>query len=389
MEPNVRLIYLDNSHLHLLSELRRNNSARFESFLEVWTAQRCALALSQTHLSEINRYDDQVRREARYDLLEALLPIHSDVPLDDAVPEAFLVLTNREIFHALLKKGLVSVEGGSLDRFESAFPLQLTSKDHINLVKALSTVDIYRNVLDAFYEANKVAALANSRPPQTTYEAHRLSEIPNTTIDPSFAVDLMRQLEEDQAGIRNLDVLRDLVTADQMSEVFSGINATIQNFVKRTEEVGSSSALAEFLTADMSQGALRQPIDLLIARHTFDFSVRQLLTQLCGGEDESTLGVVSEKIHLEDCPGTWLKYAVQIQMRKATPIDHPSNYYDLEHLSYLPYVDKLFADKRIVTFANQVLKSGQLPQSLDGTMPPVAVSNSVESIESEISAMAP
>lgn len=389
MELGQRIIYLDNSHLHLLSELKRSDARRFAAFMEVWSGQGCALALSQTHLSEINRYDDQVKREARYDLLEALMPIHSDVPLGDGFPEAFLLLTNREIFHALLRKGLVSVEGDTLTKFENAFPLQLTTKDDINLLKALSTVDIYRNVLDAFYEANKVGALANSRPTQAKYELHRLSEIPDTGIDPNLLGDLLRQLEEDQTSITNLDVLRDLVTPAQMNEVFGGIRNTIQDFVKRTEEVGSSNALAEFLGADSTDRTnLRKPIDLLIAQHTFDFNVRQFLTQLCGDQDQSTLSSVLEKVHLEDCLGTWLKYAVRLQMSKATPTEAPSNSYDLEHVSYLPYVDKLFADKRIVTFVNQVLNSDHLPSSLDGICPPISVPNSIESLELEFLSLA-
>jgi hypothetical protein len=388
MELRERIIYLDNSHLHLLSELRRNDAQRFSAFIQVWNAQRCTLALSQTHLSEINRYDDQVKREARYDLIEALMPVHSDIALGDGVPEAFLLLTNREIFHALIKKGVAFVEGGSLDRFVNAFPTQLTSRDDIKLLKTLPTVDTYRNVLDAFYEANKVGASANSRPTQTKYEAHQLSEIPDAKIDSDLVVDLLRQLEEDQTEIKNLDVLRGLLTTEQINEAFTGVRNTIQEFAKRTEEIGSSKALAEFLGTDPTQKAnLRKPIDLLIARHAFEFTARQFLNQLCGHQDQSILSSILENLKLEDCPGTWLKYVVQIQMRKATPIDHPSNYYDLEHLSYLPYVDKMFADKRIVTFANQVLNSDQLPPSLDGTKPPVSVPNSIESIESEISAL--
>src|SRR5215216_5785252 len=83
MTAQIRTIYLDNSHLHLLSELRRTKPTRFESFLRVWTAHDCVLALSQAHLSEINRYEDQTRREARYEFLATLLPIYSDLPIGD------------------------------------------------------------------------------------------------------------------------------------------------------------------------------------------------------------------------------------------------------------------------------------------------------------------
>src|SRR5258707_9235736 len=184
MERRVLTVYFDNSQLHLLSELRRNDASRFAAFLEVWCAQNCALALSQTHLSEINRYDDQLRRAARYDLLESLLPIHSDIPVGDNVPPFPLLLTNREILSALIKRELVSLQNSPLKNYTEGFPERLTSKDHIQLLKQLPGVDVYRNVLDAFYEANRMGAAANSRPAQTKYEVHRLSEIPATAIKP-------------------------------------------------------------------------------------------------------------------------------------------------------------------------------------------------------------
>src|SRR5260370_21753991 len=119
------------------------------------------------------------------------MPVLYHIALGDGVREAFLLLTTREIFHPLIKKGVAFVEGGSLDRFVNAFPTQLTSRDDIKLLKTLPTVDTYRNVLDAFYEANKVGASANSRPTQTKYEAHQLSEIPDAKIDSDLVVDLL------------------------------------------------------------------------------------------------------------------------------------------------------------------------------------------------------
>jgi hypothetical protein len=389
MERLVRTIYFDNSQLHLLSELRRNDASRFTAFLEVWSRKNCALALSQAHLSEINRYDDQLRRTARYDLLESLLPIHSDIPVGDNVPATFLLLTNREILSALIKLDLVSLQNSALKKCAEGFPERLASQDHINLLKQLPEVDVYRNVLDAFYQANRIGAAANSRPAQTKYEVHRLSEIPPTGIKPDDVADVLSQLEEVRDSIANLDGLRDLITPGQIDGVIGGMRSTIESFVKRTEEVGSSKALAEYLGVDSTNKRnLRKPIDLLIQQHTFEFNVRHFLTDVCGVEDAEKLNQVAAKVRLEDCPGTWLKYAVQLQMRKASPIDDPSNYYDLEHLSYLPYVDVLFADKRMTTFARQVLNSDQLPPSLTGVCPPVSVPNSIEKLELAISSLA-
>jgi hypothetical protein len=389
MERPVRTVYFDNSQLHLLSETRRKDASRFAAFVKVWSAQNCALALSQVHLSEINRYDDQSRRADRYDLLESLLPIHSDIPVGDNVPPFSPLLTNREILSALINRGLVSLQNGALENCTEGFPERLTSKDHMDLLKQLPRVDVYRNVLDAFYEANRMGAVANSRQAQAKYEVHRLSEIPATGIKPDDVADVLSRLEEVRDSIVNLDALRGLITPGQMDDVIGGMRSTIETFMKRTEEVGSSKALAEYLGVDpTNQANLRKPIDLLIQQHTFAFSVRQFLTELWPREDSEKLNRVAAQVRVEDCPGTWLKYAVQLQMRKATPVDDPSNYYDLEHLSYLPYVDVLFADKRIATFARQVVTSDQLPSSLNGVCPPVSIPNTIESIESAISSHA-
>jgi hypothetical protein len=89
-------------------------------------------------------------------------------------------------------------------------------------------------------------------------------------------------------------------------------------------------------------------------------------------------------VKLEDCPGAWLKNAVEIQMRKAVAKDEPSNLFDLNHLSHLPYVDLFFGDKSIATFTSQVLTSPNLPVSLLNVKRPIAVPNSIEALESAI-----
>src|SRR5882724_6621401 len=135
MPAKVRTIYLDNSHLHLLSELKRIHASRFTSFLQTWTKEHCVLALSQTHLMEINRYQDQRKREARYELLETLMPIHSDVPIGESGSSLLRSLTNREILAAFVNRGVVSFEDPTMAPLTTGFPNTLTSRHHIDLLK--------------------------------------------------------------------------------------------------------------------------------------------------------------------------------------------------------------------------------------------------------------
>jgi hypothetical protein len=356
--------------------------------MKVWNSQKCALALSLTHLHEISRYNDDVKKAARYDLLEELLPIHCDISITNEVPSTFRLLTHREIFNALIKLNVVSVQNEALLQYAEGLPEQLTSKDHIALLRQLETVDLYRNMLEAFYEANRVSAAANSRPPRTKYERQKLSQITDTKIKADDVADLLRQLEKDNVDIERLGSLHKLVTPELLDEMFGSMRIMIEQFVERADEVGSSNALAEFLGVDSTDRAsTRMPLDLLIQQHTFEFSVRQFLTDVCHVQDKSLLDNLLKQVKLEDCPGTWLKHTVQIQMRKAVTEDEPSNYYDLEHLAYLPYVDLLLADKRITTFAHQVLNSTNLPLSLNGVREPISVPNSVDAVESVISSL--
>lgn len=381
MEHQARTIYLDNSHLHLLSELRRTNSSRFAVFLNVWTSQQCVLALSQTHLSEINRYEDQLKREARYELLEALMPIHSDVMIDEWTPHLFLSLTNREILASLLNRGVISLKDPAFAHLANAFPTKLTSRNDIDLLRRLSTVPFYHDLLNAFYQANEVAASANSRPPNTKYERHRLSQIPNAGLDADIVSDVMRGLDEAENNPGTFE-LSNLVGKEDLKQIFSELKDKIESFTQRTAETGASNALAEYLGTDPTDTS---SLDELIAQHTFDFCVRQFVTELCGDdENDNTISNLSGQVKLEDCPGTWLKHAVRLEMRKAMPTDHASNYYDLEHLSYLPYVDRLFADKRVARCAGQVLSSPQIPTSVKGVRAPISIPNSVEALETAI-----
>jgi hypothetical protein len=368
MESDLRVIYLDNSHLHILSEVRRTDEERFAKFMEVWTEHKCALALSQVHLHEISRYNDQAKREARYDLLEEMLPLHCDITLSDGVPGSFRLLTNREIFSALIRHNMVTVQDEALIQYAGGFPERFTSRAHIALLRQLNLVEAPRNLIKAFYEANKISATANSRPPENKYEPRRLSQIGDTKIKKEDVAALIKQFEEEQTNIAQWESLRDLVPPE--------------------DEVGSSNALAEFLGVDPEDRTnSRKPLDLLIHQYTFEFVVRQFLVDVCGEQDITKVNVVIRQLKMEDCPGTWLKNAVQLQIRKAMPEDEASNYYDLEHLAYLPYTDLLFVDKRIAEFTRQVLKSNQSLPALKGIREPVAVPSSVDAIESAIASL--
>ena len=375
------VIYLDTSHLHLLAEARRTNQDRFSQFLAVWKERSCTLALTMTHIQEICRYQDQPGREERYHLLKDLLPIRCDLVLAEGVPVALRLLHNREIYAALMRKGMVSSQGEGLSRYTEGLPELLTEPAQIELYKQLETVDVYRNFIEAFYDLNKVSAEANSRKVGTNYERHRLSKIQNSKLKPEHIAEVLQKLEEGRTNIPQS--LRNVAPQEIIDEQFDKLRDLIELFANRVREVGNINALAEFLEVDTENKTdFSKHTDVLNQEYVFKKVVQMFLDEVCDLQDEAVLETVTQRIVPEDCPGWWLKHAVLLQMRKATAVDEASNYSDLEHLSYLPYVDLFFADKRIAEFTRQVLASPQLPVLLRDVGKPVAIPKSIGALES-------
>ena len=375
------VIYLDTSHLHLLAEVRRTNQDRFSQFIAVWKERHCTLALTMTHIQEICRYKAQVGREARYDLLKDLLPIRCDLVLAEDVPAALRLLHNREIYGALVRNGMVSSQGARLSRYTEGLPELLTEPTQVELFKQLETVDVYRNFIEAFYDMNRVSAEANSREVGTNYERHRLSKMETSKLEPEHIAEVLQKLEEGRTNIPQS--LRDVAPQDIIDEQFDKLRDLIEQFANRVGEVGTVKALAEFLEVDTEdKTSFRKHTDVLNQEYVFKKVVQMFLDEVCNLHDEAVLETVLQRIVPEDCPGWWLKNAVLIQMRKATAVDEASNYYDLEHLSYLPYVDLFFTDKRIAEFTRQVLASPQLPVLLGDVKKPIAILKSIEALES-------
>src|SRR4051812_31442561 len=100
----MRIAYLDTSYLSELARVRRTSPERFSQFREFWNQSDLALAFSTIHMREAIRY---AGRQERFELLQLLLPVVSDLPLvvveglrPSNVPE-------KEILRALITQGKV------------------------------------------------------------------------------------------------------------------------------------------------------------------------------------------------------------------------------------------------------------------------------------------
>lgn len=121
-------------------------------------------------------------------------------------------------------------------------------------------------------------------------------------------------------------------------------------------------------------------IETLLDEFLFRVQIKSTLRNHFGISDIAFSKRIAEKITVKDCQGLWLRREVEKNLIKAGSSDY-KNDYDLDNIQYLPYVDCLISDKRIVDATEQVLRQNNLLDSLKSISPPKKVSNSIESLE--------
>ncbi len=136
---------------------------------------------------------------------------------------------------------------------------------------------------------------------------------------------------------------------------FVGINASDPNILRKTFE----STLNNFLFKTQLKSTLKTCFQIT---------------------DKTVISNISDKIPRFACSGLWLRSEIETRLKLAKDFT-PNNEKDLAHIQYLPYVDLLFTDKRIVEMTIQVLRSLNLPEGLKKVSLPIKVSQSLESLE--------
>jgi hypothetical protein len=310
-------------------------------------------------------------RQSRYRLFEDLVPIRCE----------FQFLEQREVIHALSRDSEMSRIYRLVPEEWAMFSESIDAPTDVQVIEQLIESTAFRQVCDAYYEASKAGAMANSREAGTKYERLSLSQIVNARPSEDQRASFLREWEKHRPDVSQYGALAELVNQEAMDEISNAIRDMALQMYDRGGEVGMRDALAEFLGVDANnQTFSRTPTDLLSQHYAFNFLVSSAIESL-GPQTESADAAASH-VRLEDCPGTWLKYSVEIQTRKALALDEPSNLFDLDHLSHLPYVDLLFTDKRMREFTRQVLNSSNLPSSLRNVGLPIAVKNTIDDVES-------
>ena len=383
---NAFLIYLDHSTIVTLERTLKRDSHRFDSFVERWHANGCILALTFVHVLEVSgsRYADS--REARIRVLERLGPARTDLITNLSAPSPLRQLTGREIFSTL---GHLVGRGDLLattDRHWVAFPTTLPQSTIGPILRKLLSAHM-RRVYDRFQEPVKLEAKALTRPLNTKFVQYRLRDLPSGPI-PAAQADEAWEIV--RSTLASKEFREDIVASfppELRQGAFQSVGTWMDTTFERMISAGPREVFAESVGADL-QTALKQFTHRLTVSHIFRQSVEEIIHEVLKSTDPVVTDRLAGSVKLEDCPGAWLRYEVDHELRRARSKWEPGATYDLLHLSHLPYVDLMFTDAEIAENTRKVLRRDNMPASLALLEPPIHVGASVEDIESAISIFA-
>jgi hypothetical protein len=355
----MKLIYLDTSHIALLTEEWKRDSHKVGKFVEKWRERDYVLALSQIHFAEISEHNSELVRKSRYKFLENLFPIHLESGN----------FFEKEILLALNRKGLIKT-----NFIIDFFSAKISDKQEFAVLTDTLNNNFFREMFGVMSKAQNFSWEAESlRKFEKNKKLRRLKDIPN---DASFNTNFTELL--DILNSYQNEITKELspIFKESYQQSFLNINSLIESFANEAEENGYLSTISKMLEVDISTPKqLNKPVENAVKEFHFNLIVSQTaLTHNIPKE------FILKNISIEDCQSLWLCSKVKDYLIKANDTS-PSNEYDLQHIQYLPYVDIFFADKRIVDKTKQVLKNPDLIESLKNLSAPINVSNNIESLE--------
>ncbi len=381
----MRLVYLDSSHLVLLEKALKAGASDSERFAQRLRTGDFILALGFPHFAEMARSEFAESRGLRFEALKRLAPIRCDLPMNEAMLKAGLVnVQAREIFVAILRNG--NREPPALS--DLGFPRILDERDVEELGQTFERDDLRQAFLTVEAVVSTWCRIVNQSPPGGA-AVTKLRDLPGTLPAGVGAEDVLQNID----GLTDRS-LRALNEADpEQNELFERIapgesetirqeaRAGLDELFREMVALGPRGAMAEKLRVDASDKAvLRQSVEELQARSALKEHVLRLLAQLCPTVDTTFAHWLAGQIQLEDCPGRWLSFQVGQEIRRAESSAKAGNEYDVWHLTYLPYVDLFFADKRIARYTEQVRQRHPEFRFWPQLSRPIAVEQSLDAL---------
>jgi len=376
------LVYLDHSHFVLLSEAALKAPEEFSTFVSAWHDQGLILALSRVHLMEMRRHADPAVRVQRYRLLEHFVPFRSEIGPNAQNTQTIVeieiraALTRRLIEHFGIKDANVSV-----DIFGGMF-------SDVGDVQALKELEapVFDGVLDLFHEGAKASVDALSRPLDQPYKPVKTSDLPGDPIGKKEAEKAIEDLENALGNDPTLSALLSGPHSPAVRNALDPIIDGIKDFIRDCENVGPAKAYGHFIGADLSALG-NQSMDRTVYESVFRDELKRVVHSLPEGTSPDIVSSLSNRVAVRDCPGHWLSRELDMEIRTAEPVQDPSNVYDVDHVTYFPYVDIFFADKRITEYVRRILQRSGGPLRVSATQGPHSTTRSLASLRDRLASL--
>lgn len=331
------LVYLDSGDLANLERLSAQEPAPFERFLAEWDARGCVLALSLHHAQEIAQLADENSRVRRLSLLERFPGARYEAG------GSHKVVTFEAMIQVLAKAS------HSVPDYAGAVGPVLFQETGLEGLKV--TVLEYGNLLRAMESAQGIAAAARN--------STRGTRLPHS---------YRKQTRERM----NLPAAR---TAMEQALSTVGLTEQVRGMMRATFDALSTSMehsanlRSAFEKAYCVEGydCIRTVDDDDLPRVATFFSVakdaiRELAPAL-GLPIDRCLELVPS-LDPYDCPGTRIEMSVSRAQDASGQVAEVADEPDRAHVTFLPYVDVLFADRRTVGFFQQEAQNGKRPEAL-------------------------
>ena len=332
------LVYLDSSHFDMLERLRRADPIHVACFIERWTARECVLILSLNHAQELAQLADETSRQRRLDVI-------GQFPRD------------RIRFSARGSAGLLDIEllveiralvsGRRMPLEEIQRLLFVQTFDDFTTVVAENVETFHRSFKFRTTAAEGLNDLAKMKQDMEALRAtHNLPKI-NLT-NPDF--------DWDEIGQSMESTLRTSVEDTPTGRAVNAFVRRMNDLVKKHKNV--QYAFEELYgISGMNITPPLRPTDLL-AVSVFFSGAREQIKQIAEAFNIPLpfLLALLPKLHPYKTPGYSLGIAVDRARQLSGNPAKAGDQIDTDHITFAPYVDMVFVDKRTFTFLNQELR---------------------------------
>jgi len=394
----LALVSLDTPQFHLLERVRRIDPVRYFSFRDTWRSRGCTLVFTMAQASELGRYGNTPRREARYQLIADLAPIRTDLFDPVRMSSGPRILIQREIVRAMVQRGLIKAINSDADplaKWTEILPGHLNASQ-AGLLRAIEN-EVYRDLSGREYKAAQFAAAAQKADGQIekkapdkahgqTEKKERVRDLPSTPLTAEKMLAACAGMEKAIASLQEQFRRGELppIPADAIPSILD----LARGFFGRATEIGIQAALLEQLPVTGSTKAelLKMTRDDLVNNSVFKVCVRTFARDVLKA-DETDQDFLARTLSFTDCPGSWLQRRLDLCVRRNCPEPKPNHHFDAERLGYLPYVDLMLTDKQMVEFVRQIRNDKSTPARIRNVRPAVSIPNSIDALEEKVNSL--